>query len=87
MIETYNLTRFDVGLVATSESESSSIYFPKWVGTGLSIVNALNTIGEDSGFSNRKKIAVANGIANYRGTSSQNMALVNLIKQGKLIKP
>ena len=87
LIETYDLTRFDVGLVTTSKSESPFIYLPKWVGTGSSIVNALNAIGEDSGFSNRKKIAVANGIANYSGTSSQNMALVNLIKQGKLIKP
>lgn len=87
LIETYNLTRFDVGLVSTSKSESSSICFPKWTGTGFSIINALNSIGEDSGFNNRKKIAMANGIQNYAGTAIQNMTLVNLIKQGKLIKP
>ena len=87
LIETYSLTRFDAGLAATSESESSSIYFPKWTGAGFSIINALNSIGEDSGFNNRKKIAMANGIQNYEGTAIQNMTLVNLIKQGKLIKP
>lgn len=87
LIETYDLTRFDSGLGTTSKSENLSIYFPKWTGSGFSIINALNSIGEDSGFNNRKKIAMANGIQNYTGTASQNIALVNLIKHGKLIKP
>lgn len=87
MIETYNLTKFDEGLCTVTKIESKVEYFPKWIGVGSSIVNALNSIGVDSGFSNRKKIATANGISNYAGTASQNLTLINLAKQGKLIKP
>lgn len=52
-----------------------------------SIVDALKSKGVDSSKSNRKKIAIANGIDNYVGTSKQNVELLNLMKQGKLIKP
>ena len=53
---------------------------------GLSFVDALKSIGVDSSFENRKIIAVNNGINNYRGTSSQNLKLLNLLKNGKLKK-
>lgn len=36
--------------------------------------------------SHRKKIAAANGIKDYQGSIKQNLALVDLIKAGKLIK-
>ncbi len=52
-----------------------------------SIVDALKSKGIDSSKANRKKIAIVNGIDNYVGTSKQNIALLNLMKQGKLIKP
>ena len=52
-----------------------------------SIVDGLKSIGVDSSFNNRKKIAQANGISNYSGTASQNEQLCNLARQGKLIKP
>ena len=51
-----------------------------------SIVDGLKGIGVDSSFNNRKKIAKANGISNYEGTSSQNEKLLSLAKQGKLKK-
>lgn len=51
---------------------------------GNSIVDALASIGVDSSFSNRTKLANINGISNYRGTPSQNTTLLNLLKQGKL---
>lgn len=87
LIETYNLTQFDAGLGASDKKESQQIYFPKWSSAGFSIINALNSIGEDSGFSNRKKIANKNGIVDYKGTTEQNLILVKLIKEGRLIKP
>lgn len=62
-------------------------YYPKYTGASISIVTILNSLGVDSTFSNRKKIATANGISNYTGNSNQNLLLVNLAKQGKLIKP
>ena len=53
---------------------------------GLSFVDALKGIGVDSSFNNRKIIAANNGIVNYKGTSSQNLKLLNLFKSGKLRK-
>lgn len=51
-----------------------------------SIVDGLKSIGVDSSFNNRKKIAAANGISNYSGTPAQNIKLLSLAKQGKLKK-
>lgn len=51
-----------------------------------SIVDGLNSIGVNSSFENRKKIAKANGISNYEGTASQNEKLLALAKKGKLKK-
>ena len=62
-------------------------YFPKCSSSQTSIVNALKSIGADSSYSYRKKIAAANGISGYSGTAAQNTQMLNLLKQGKLIKP
>lgn len=53
---------------------------------GYSIVEALKQIKVDSSFTYRSKLASANGIKNYKGTATQNTTLLNLLKQGKLIK-
>lgn len=68
-------------------STATSKYYNKYVGTSDSLVSALAAVGEkDTSLAHRTKIAKANGIANYTGTASQNLALVALLKQGKLIK-
>ena len=51
-----------------------------------SIVDALKQIGINSSYSYRKSLAQKNGITNYHGSYSQNVKLLNLLKQGKLIK-
>ena len=51
-----------------------------------SIVDALKSINVNSSFSNRGKIAKANGIKGYVGLPSQNTKMLNLLKQGKLKK-
>lgn len=61
-------------------------YYKKYTGSSVSLVDALKSVGVDSSMTNRKKIAKANGISNYTGTSSQNTKLLNLLKQGKLKK-
>lgn len=53
---------------------------------GLSFVDALKSIGVDSSFENRKRIARANGIDNYKGSALQNMKLLNMLKNGTLRK-
>lgn len=52
---------------------------------GVSLVDALKQIKVDSSFSNRKRLAKNNGISNYSDTYSQNLKLLNLLKQRKLI--
>lgn len=70
---------------SSSSSTSSTSYYKKF--SDDSIVDGLKSIGVDSSFANRKKIAKANGISNYEGTASQNTKLLSLAKQGKLKKP
>jgi len=62
-------------------------YFSRYTGTSGSIVTGLNAVGANSSYAYRSQIAAANGITGYRGTASQNVAMLNLLKQGKLIRP
>lgn len=67
-------------------SNNASKYYPKYTGSSQSIAAALNSIGVDGSYSNRKKIASANEIIGYSGTAAQNIKMLNLLKQGTLIK-
>ena len=73
--------------VASSTKPTESAYYPKYTGVTSSIVDALQALKIDSNFNYRKKIAIANGISGYAGTPEQNIKMLNLLKQGKLIKP
>jgi 3-dehydroquinate dehydratase len=54
--------------------------------TSIAILDALKAVGaKDTSKTYRTKVANANGIAGYRATSSQNLTMLNLLKQGKLI--
>lgn len=68
----------DVIVDATTKYLSNKTY------TGTSIVDALNQINVDSSFNYRSKLAEANGINNYSGTSEQNIKMLNLLKNGVL---
>ena len=68
-------------------SENSSEYFPKCSHEAVSIVDALKALGENSSFSFRRKIALANGISDYTGTPKENIRLLSLLRRGILIKP
>lgn len=75
------------GIKKDTPSAPKVNYFTKYNGNSVSIVSALNSIGATSTFAYRKKIASANGIKLYAGTANQNTTMLNLLKQGKLIKP
>lgn len=70
-----------------ADQYTNSLYYPKYRGAGTSIVSALEAVGEkDTSFTHRRKIAIANHILDYQGTVKQNLILVHLIKEGKLLK-
>lgn len=75
------LTKVGADIPSTAERYPAALY------NGSSIVAALKLIGADSSFSNRRKIAKANGINLYLGTSAQNKKLLDLLKKGELVKP
>lgn len=78
------LNKMRGGNVSKPVSKPTVKYYPAF--NNSSIVDGLKKIGVDSSFTNRKKIASANGISNYKGTSAQNDKLCSLARQGKLRK-
>lgn len=62
-------------------------YFPVCEGSYTSLYPALESIGVYCDWELHRKIAIANGIFDFEGTVEQNTQLLNLLKQGKLIKP
>ena len=79
IIKKYELTKYD-------GEQKESLYYPVTSYKGNSIVTALKEMGIDSGYSFRKKLASKNGISNFSGTAEQNTSLLNLLKEGKLLK-
>lgn len=61
-------------------------YYKKCDSNFKSIVDALNSIGVNSSYENRKKIALKNNIINYSGTATQNNQLLEKLKSGRLIR-
>lgn len=77
-----------LGCKANVSRETSKVnYFKPWKVESVSIVACLKSIGENSSYDYRCKIAKANNISNYKGTQAQNDKLVALGKKGKLVKP
>lgn len=72
---------------ATISEVKTVEYYPKYTGNTISIVMALQSLGVESSKAFRKKIAKANNIDNYIGDATQNMEMLKLLKNGKLIKP
>lgn len=84
---TKKVTTAEATTKTAATSTASEKYFKKYTGNTVSIVTALNAIGATSSFAYRSKIAKANNIKLYVGTAAQNTKMLNLLKQGKLIKP
>lgn len=73
-----------------TSTEEVSKYYGKYTGSSERIDEVFKAIGVPSAYigkwRNRKAVANANGIAMYVGTGAQNKKLINLAKQGKLLK-
>lgn len=73
--------------VGAARNVKNSTYYPIYAGNTTSIVTALAAVEEkDTSYKHRANIAVANGISGYKGTAAQNTMMLNLLKQGRLIK-
>lgn len=77
-IEDLQLYRYDMVQVK---------YYVAYKGNTRSIVQALESIGVDSSFDNRKRIAIRNCINGYKGTEVENLLLLEKLSKGVLIKP
>lgn len=80
-----DIKALDSEFLGLSAMESVT-YYPKCTLNTKSIVEALKSIGVDSSFANRKKIAEKNNIKGYIGTEVQNIKMLDLLLSGKLIK-
>lgn len=70
-----------------TESPEVSKYYPACDKRYVTISTGLASIGVNSSYSFRCKIAKANNIAGYIGTATQNTRMLNLLKAGLLIQP
>lgn len=70
---------------ASAPTQQASCY-PRYTGASGSIADALRAIGVDWSYQNRAAIAQKNGISGYKGTAEQNVRMLALLKQGKLIR-
>ena len=86
IISSGNSGNFDLNVLYKEPVAKKVVYYPKYKGKSKSLVDALKSLGINSGKNNRKRIAVLNGIKNYSGSAIQNTRLLNLLKKGKLIK-
>lgn len=73
----------DIAYYDIKASEVSVEYYET---PGFTLIDSLNKIGVDSSYENRKCIAMANGIVDYRGTAEQNMEMLELLNSGMLVK-
>ena len=83
---TFNNNTFNNNTHNNIINKNYTEYYPACDSSFTSLVDALKSIDVDSSFETRKKIAIRNGILDYTGTASQNIELLNKLKQGKLIK-
>lgn len=86
VIERYKLYEWDKS-ENVSASKDTTKYFERYTGEGASLVDALNSLNIESDMSYRRKIAESNGITGYKGTGAQNLKLLKLLSNGKLVKP
>lgn len=87
VINTYDLTKYDKTQPVKQETKVESKCFNKYTGKSTTLVKALNECKIASSYSYRLKIYKKNFKDAYKGTAKQNTNMLNLLKQGKLIKP
>lgn len=75
-------TDLDICYYGIEEVEVDSHYYDT---PEFTLIDSLNKIGVYSSYSNRSKIAAVNGIENYSSTPEQNLKMLELLNDDKLI--
>ena len=60
-------------------------YYPAYTGRSNAISTAMNEMGIDGSYPHREKVAAANGITGFIGSYTQNVTLLTLLRQGRLV--
>jgi len=71
-------------MARTAKKSDDRYYVCDYDGIFLNL--ALKKMGEDTSFEHRKRIAQANGLENYIGLGKDDKFLLDLLKEGKLVK-
>ena len=74
-------------IIEEEEERRRRNYYPTPNYNGVSIVDALKSIGVDSSYNFRCTIAARNGIGGYHGAPNQNLHMLKLLKTGQLLRP
>lgn len=64
-----------------------TVYFPPSYASNCSIVDSLQRLGYSCTYADLKKIAAANDVQGYRGTAEQNLFMLSLLRDGRLVRP
>jgi len=80
------LLRIPDGAAQQPQTQPRGTY-PPYQGSSNSIVDALRSLGIDSSYNHRSRIAAANAISSYTGSAQQNVRLLQLLRSGQLIRP
>lgn len=68
-------------------AETDNYYFPKCAAHFESITEALASIGVNSSYSYRQRIAQVNGMLTYSGRAEENVEMLRKLKAGTLVNP
>lgn len=79
LVDYLNLEKKNAPEIATQ-----SAYYPQYTGKTTTLSAALTSLGINSTYTFRTKIAKANNIKGYIGTAAQNIQMYNLLKAGLL---
>ena len=73
----------DLDIAFMEESVKEIEYYPI---PEFTLIDSLNKIGVESTYINRRRIAKNNGMPSYSGTAEENLNLLDLLNNGKLVK-
>ena len=76
-----------IEIIKEEINKKNEIYFPPTPYKGCSIMDGLKEIDAGRSYDYRVKIAKINNIKSYIGTPEQNLYMLKLLQEGKLLKP